>query len=145
VKINVLKQMMAAAVLSAVCLVGVSVRAQAQDHGRDHERKKEMKRERKEAKHERHEDNGHHYGRYGRISDDHYRAHFGREHEFRMVRYRRVGGYQRFVYGGYSFGFVQPWPAGWRHDDHVYVEYVEGGYFLCNPRRPGLRISLTLF
>ena len=141
-KIKVMKQMMAAAVLGTVWLVGMSVRAQAQGRGQEHERKKEMKQERREAKHARHENNGHHYGR---ISDDHYRAHFGREHEFRMVRYRRAGRYHRFVYGGYSFGFVQPWPAGWRHDDHVYVEYVEGGYFLCNPRRPGIRISLTIF
>ncbi len=141
-KISVLKKMTAAAVLSAVWMVGMSVRASAQGHQREHERKKEMKQERKEAKRARHRDNGHHYGR---IRDDHYRAHFGREHAFRMVRFRKVGRYHRFAYSGYQFGFVQPWPRDWRRDDHVYVEYVGGGYFLCNPRRPGLRISLTLF
>jgi Ni/Co efflux regulator RcnB len=146
VKTNLLKRLMAAAILSAVWLVGMSVAANAQDQQQEHEQKKEMKRrekqERKEAKHERHENNGHHYGR---ISDEHYRAHFGRGHEFRMVRFRMEGGYHRFAYGGYTFGFVQPWPARWRHDDRVYVEYLDGGYFLCNPRYPGIRISLTIF
>jgi hypothetical protein len=145
---------MVAAVLSAVWLVGMSVRANAQDwQQREHEQRQEMKKrekhERKEGKHMQHQRQNavarNHGNHYGRISDDRYRAHFGHEHEFRMVRFREVEGYNRFAYSGYTFGFVQPWPDGWRRDDNVYVEYVEGGYFLCNPRHPGIRITLTIF
>jgi hypothetical protein len=86
--------------------------------------------------------NGNHYGR---ISDASYRAHFGNDHSFRMNRPRMVGGYNRFQYSGYSFGFNQPWPVGWSYNDNVYVEYVGGGYYLCNPRYPGVQITLSLF
>jgi hypothetical protein len=154
VRINILKRTMVAAVLSAVWLVGMSVRANAQDQQqREHEQKQEMKKrekqERKEAKHMQHQRQhavaGNHGNHYGRIPDDRYRAHFGHEHEFRMARFRTVEGYNRFAYNGYTFGFVQPWPDEWRRNDNVYVEYVEGGYFLCNPRYPGVRITLTIF
>jgi hypothetical protein len=86
--------------------------------------------------------NGNHYGR---IPDDRYRAHFGRDHRFRMGRPRFVSGYNRFQYGGYWFGFNEPWPPGWYYTDDVYVEYVGGAYFLYNPRHPGIHITLNLF
>ena len=86
--------------------------------------------------------NGNHYGR---IPDDRYRAHFGRDHSFRMIRPRMIGGYNRFQYGGYWFGFNQPWPSGWYYTDDVYVEYVGGAYYLYNPRHPGIHITLNLF
>ena len=86
--------------------------------------------------------NGNHYGR---IPDDRYRAHFGREHRFRMIRPRMIGGYNRFQYGGYWFGFNEPWPSGWYYTDDVYVEYLGGAYYLYNPRHPGIHITLNLF
>ena len=55
------------------------------------------------------------------------------------------GGYRRFQYGGYSFGFNRPWPSGWGYDDDVYVIYDGGGYYLYNLRHPGIRITLNLF
>jgi len=65
-------------------------------------------------------------GDHGRITDEHYRASFGSEHNFHVNR----GEYdsRRFEYGGYSFGFIDPWPAAWYYTDNVYVVYDNGGY-----------------
>src|SRR5579863_10049826 len=61
-------------------------------------------------------------GAHGRISEAHYSASFGSEHSFHVNR----GDYdhRRFAYGGYNFGFVQPWPVGWGYDDYVDVVYT---------------------
>ena len=88
---------------------------------------------------------GNNGGHYGRISDDHYRTNFGHGHSFRMIRPQMISGYQRFQYGGYWFGFNQGWPLGWSYDDDVYVEYVDGFYYLYNVRHPGIHITLNLF
>ena len=80
---------------------------------------------------------------HGRISDDHYAASFGSGHRFHVSR----GDYEhrRFEYGGYSFGFIDPWPVGWGYDDDVYVVYVDGGYYMYDPVHPGMRISISIF
>lgn len=80
----------------------------------------------------------------GHIPDDRFRSNFGRGHEFRIGSPRLVGGYSRFQYGGYWFGFVQPWPVDWYYTDDVYVDYIDGGYYLCNPSYPGTRISINV-
>jgi hypothetical protein len=79
-----------------------------------------------------------------RIPDDRFRSHFGREHSFRIGEPTLVGGYSRFQYGGYWFGFVQPWPDGWYYTDDVYVDYVDGGYYLCNPSYPTTRVAISV-
>jgi len=84
-------------------------------------------------------------GHYGRISDTSYRAHFGHGHSFHMIRPQMIGGYNRFQYGGYWFGFNQGWPEGWSYDDTVYVEYLDGAYYLCDLRFPGVQITLNMF
>ena len=89
--------------------------------------------------------NGNNGNHYGRIPDNSYRAHFGHDHSFRMVRPQMVEGYNRFQYSGYWFGFNQPWPSGWSYNDNVYVEYVGGGYYLCDLRHPGIQITLNIF
>ena len=80
----------------------------------------------------------------GRIPDDRFRSNFGRGHEFRIGNPILVGGYSRFQYGGYSFGFIQPWPVGWYYTDDVYVDYIDGGYYLYNPYYPGARVSINV-
>lgn len=80
----------------------------------------------------------------GRIPDARFRSNFGRGHEFRIDSPTLVGGYSRFQYGGYWFGFVQPWPVGWYYTDDVYVDYIDGGYYLCNPEYPGTQISISV-
>jgi hypothetical protein len=79
-----------------------------------------------------------------RIPDDRFRAHFGRGHEFRIDNPRLVGGYSRFQYGGYWFGFVDPWPVNWYYTDDVYVDYINGGYYLCNPSYPGAQVAISV-
>lgn len=80
---------------------------------------------------------------HGRISDAHYSASFGSEHRFHVNQ----GEYnhRRFEYGGYSFGFVDPWPVGWGYSDAVYVVYVDQGYYMYDPVHPGARISISIF
>jgi hypothetical protein len=80
----------------------------------------------------------------GRIPDDRFRSHFGREHAFRVGTPVLVGGYSRFQYGGFWFGFVEPWPEGWYYTDDVYIDYVDGDYYMYNPYYPGARFSISV-
>jgi DNA mismatch repair ATPase MutL len=84
-------------------------------------------------------------GQYGRISNANYSAHFGRGHSFHMGRPRMIGGYNRFQYGGYWFGFNEAWPVGWGYNDDCYVEYIDGDYYMFNLRHPGFRLTLNIF
>jgi hypothetical protein len=79
-----------------------------------------------------------------RIPDDRFRSSFGEGHTFVINEPVIVGGYSRFQYGGYWFGFVDPWPVGWYYTDYVYVDYIDGGYYLCNPDYPGVRIAISI-
>ncbi len=80
-----------------------------------------------------------------RIPDDRFRANFGRDHSFRIDRdYMVAGGYSRFQYGGFWFGMYDPWPADWRYTDDMYVDYVDGGYYLLSPMHPGVQISINV-
>src|SRR4029077_12997640 len=67
-------------------------------------------------------------GDHGRISDEHYRTSFGREHNFHVNQ--RDYDSRRFEYGGYSFGFIDPWPVAWYYTDDVYVVYDNGAYYM---------------
>jgi len=79
---------------------------------------------------------------HGRISEAHYASSFGSGHSFHVSR----GQYdsRRFNYGGYSFGFIDPWPIGWGYSDNVYVVYTDGGYYMYDNVHPGLRISISI-
>jgi hypothetical protein len=78
---------------------------------------------------------------HSRISDDKFKAHFGQEHRFRVSQadYRN----HRFAYGGYSFGFVDPWPSNWLYTQDVYVVEIDGVYYLCNASYPGVNLRLS--
>jgi len=80
----------------------------------------------------------------GRIPDDRFHANFGQEHVFVINEPIMVGGFSRFQYGGFYFGFVDPWPDGWYYTDDVYVDYIDGGYYLCNPYYPDARVSISV-
>jgi len=80
----------------------------------------------------------------GRIPDERFHSNFGREHEFHMGNPVMVSGYSRFQYGGYWFGFVQPWPVGWYYTDDVYIDYVDGGYYMFDPYYPGARFAISV-
>ena len=62
-----------------------------------------------------------------------------------MMRPQMIGGYNRFQYGGYWFGYNQEWPSGWDYNDGFYVEYIDGVYYMFNMRHPGFRLTLNLF
>ena len=79
-----------------------------------------------------------------RIPDDRFRANFGSEHVFVINEPVLVGGFSRFQYGGFWFGFENPWPDGWYYTDNVYVDYIDGGYYLCNPYYPGARVGISV-
>jgi hypothetical protein len=79
-----------------------------------------------------------------RIPDDHFRSHFGRDHEFH-VSHRSFGGdHPGFQFGGVSFGLVQPVPVAWAETDPLYVDYVGGSYFLCNRLHAGVRVPMDV-
>jgi hypothetical protein len=78
-----------------------------------------------------------------RIPQARYKANFGREHTFRVSQSEYSGG-RRFQYGGYWFGFVDPWPSNWLYTQDVFVVEINGAYYLCNPSFPGVNIALNV-
>ena len=78
-----------------------------------------------------------------RIPAERYRANFGREHSFHVSRddYSRD---RRFQYGGYWFGFVDPWPTNWLYTQDVFVVEIDGMYYLCNPSYPGVNVAINV-
>ena len=80
----------------------------------------------------------------GRIPEDRFRANFGEGHRFVIREPVMVGRYSRFQYDGFWFGFVNPWPVDWYYTDDVYVDYIDGGYYLCNPYYPGERVNISV-
>jgi len=78
----------------------------------------------------------------GRIPDARYKASFGQQHTFRVSQ--SDGRDRHFQYGGYSFGFAQPWPSNWLYTQNVYVIEIDGVYYLCNPMYPGVNIALSI-
>jgi hypothetical protein len=86
-----------------------------------------------------------------RIPDDRYRGYFGESHGFRIYSEPVVlyGGSPRFQYGGFWFGFVDPWPEYWSNDwyesDEVYVIYSDNGYYMYNRRYPRDRIAISVY
>ena len=81
-------------------------------------------------------------GKSAHIPEEKFRAQFGRSHTFKAPRPQLVEGQPQFVYGGYSFVLIDPWPMEWAYADDVYVDYVDGDYFLYNLAHPGVRIAL---
>jgi hypothetical protein len=80
----------------------------------------------------------------GRIPDDKFRSHFGRDHHFRVSRPTVASGQPRFEYGGYSFIIVDPWPVGWDYADDCYIDYVNGEYLLFDLAHPGVSIVVNV-
>jgi hypothetical protein len=77
----------------------------------------------------------------GRIPADKFKANFGQQHSFRVTQSDYSN--HRFQYGGYSFGFVDPWPSNWLYTQNVYVIEINGVYYLCNASFPGVNLTLS--
>lgn len=82
--------------------------------------------------------------RVDRIPEDRFRQNFGREHVTVINRPVIVEGRPHFQFGGYWFGISDPWPVGWAYSDQVYVDYIDGEYFLFDVLHPGVRIALIV-
>jgi hypothetical protein len=83
-------------------------------------------------------------GSHGSIPDAKFRASFGSSHTFHVNQSQFANGSGRFQYGGFWFNAVNPWPVGWLYTDAVYVDFLNGGYFLCDPVHPGVYISINI-
>ena len=85
-----------------------------------------------------------------RIPNDRFVRFFGPRHGFRIFSFPTliVGGYPRFLYGGYWFSLVDPWPEywpdNWYETDYVYIVYGGDGYYLFNSRYPGVGIAISI-
>jgi len=87
-------------------------------------------------------------GNHRRISDSDFKAHFGRSHSFTVrtvvTTTRIIPNQTQFAYGGYSFIFLEPWPAGWALTDDCYVDYIGGEYVLIDVAHPGMQLTLSI-
>jgi hypothetical protein len=81
---------------------------------------------------------------HGRIPEDRFRANFGRTHVFVINRPVIVEGAPRFQYGGYWFVIGGAWPVGWAYTDQVYVDLIDGEYYLLSPVHPGVQVAINL-
>ena len=81
-------------------------------------------------------------GKSGHIPDDKFRASFGKSHTFAVNKIVMVNSQPTFVYAGYSFILVNPWPAGWAYTDECYIDYIDGEYFLFDLLHPGVQVAL---
>ena len=80
----------------------------------------------------------------GRIPDDQFRGHFGRSHTFAIRQPIIIEGHPGFQYGGYWFTFGAGWPVGWAYTDDVYVDFINGEYFLIDPVHPGFQLAIVI-
>ncbi len=119
---------------------------EAKPENRQQESRQQESREADKAARQEHPDqqraNARSAGKGQRIPDDKFRQHFGREHVVVINRPVIVEGRPRFQTGGYWFEIVDPWPSDWLYTDQVYVDYIDGEYFLFNVAHPGVRIAL---
>lgn len=110
------------------------------------EQKQEEKQSREQMKPDQPMNNGQRAGRpagkSAHIPEDKFHSSFGRPHTFVVQRPVIVQGQPGFYYGGYSFIFVDPWPADWAYTDDCYVDYIDGEYFLFDLLHPGIRVAL---
>lgn len=85
-------------------------------------------------------------GKSARIPDPKFKASFGRQHSFKVNQVIQqttvVPGQTQFVYSGYTFVILDPWPAEWLFTDDCYIDYVDDDYFLFDAFHPGIRVAL---
>jgi outer membrane biosynthesis protein TonB len=79
----------------------------------------------------------------GRIPEDRFQANFGEQHTFRVTQSDYSSG-RSFQQGGYSFGFVDPWPSNWLYTQNVFIIELDGVYYLCNSTYPGVNVTLSV-
>lgn len=85
-------------------------------------------------------------GKSAHIPDPKFRESFGRPHPFRanqvIDRTVIVPGQTQFVYSGYTFIILDPWPTDWLFTDDCYIDSMDDDYFLFDMFHPGVRVAL---
>jgi hypothetical protein len=85
-------------------------------------------------------------GKSAHIPEQKFKASFGRQHSFTVNRLINqttiVPGQTQFVYSGYTFIVLDPWPAEWVFTDDCYIDYVDDEYFIFDVFHPGIRVAL---
>ena len=81
----------------------------------------------------------------GRIDREYFGAHFGYGNRFYLNRVY-FGGAPRFWFGGFWFGYDEALflQYGWVNTEYVYVDDIDGIYYLVNPLHPGVHIALNV-
>jgi hypothetical protein len=82
-----------------------------------------------------------------RFDHEYYGRHFGGDHRFYWQHCRWHGPRfypgSSFWYGGAWFVIVDPVPDYWG-DEYVYIEEIDGFYYVVNPMYPGQRFIVTV-
>ena len=81
-------------------------------------------------------------GKSAHIPDEKFRSSFGRQHSFSVGKPTVINNQPAFQYGGYTFEIIDAWPTDWAYTDDVYIDYVDGDYFLYDLLHPGMRIAV---
>lgn len=120
-----------------------------QDNGRNHYNDWQRRRARDwRSDHRTWEQRGGYRGY--RIPEDRFARYFGLGHFFRIhdLPVLIFSGYPSFLYRGYWFRLVDPWPEYWAEDwyetDDVYIAYAGDGYYLFNRRYPSMGIAVSI-
>ncbi len=114
------------------------------------EEKKEQREQRPEQRMDRDQQQhrAHAQGSGKHIPDDKFRASFGRQHTFKVNRVITqttiVPGQTQFVASGFTFVFLDPWPAEFLFTDDCFIEFVNGEYFLFDAFHPEVRVALLV-
>jgi hypothetical protein len=126
--------------------------AQKEERPEQREKQKEPKsQEQPKAGHEEHgkttqREHARPAGKSAHIPDPKFKANFGRQHAFKVNQVITtttiVPNQTQFVYSGYTFIFLDPWPAGWLFADDCYVDFIDDEYFLIDVFHPGVRVAL---
>jgi hypothetical protein len=132
------------AAVSASFLLGGALSAFAQDEHREDKKEARQEEKHEEKQEQRHDAREERHEEHRRIADEHFRAHFGHEHHFAVRHVTVIEGRPRFAYGGYRFEIAQPWPVGWAYSDEVYIDYIDGEYYMFNLRHPGVRVVVAV-
>ena len=87
-------------------------------------------------------------GKGGHIPDAKFKESFGHSHTFtvkRIITQTTVVPRQtQFIFAGYTFVFLDPWPTAWLLTDDCYIDYVDDEYFLFDVLHPGIRVALLV-
>jgi len=85
-------------------------------------------------------------GKSAHIPDPQFRANFGRQHSFTVNRVitttTTVPNQTQFVFAGFRFIFLDPWPAEGLFTDECFIDEVGDEYFLFDTFHPGIRVAL---